>query len=38
MHSATHHCSFVSQDLAHAFRMKREKLGVKYHAACMFEL
>jgi hypothetical protein len=36
--SAAHHCNFVSQDLAHAFRMKREKLGVKDHAACMFEL
>lgn len=36
MHSAAHHCNFVSQDLAHAFRMKREKLRVKDHATCMF--
>jgi hypothetical protein len=38
MHSAAHHRNFVSQDLAHAFRMKREKLRVKDHAACMFKL
>jgi hypothetical protein len=38
MHCAAHHCNFVIQDLAHAFRMKREKLRVKDHVACMFEL
>ncbi len=38
MYSVAHHCYLVSQDLAHAFRMKREKLRVEDQVACMFKL
>jgi hypothetical protein len=38
IHSIAHHSNFVGQNLAHTFRMKREKLRVKDHVACMFEL